>query len=174
MVEFSSESSSESIERHVEEADVVESALRIVVQKHEEQHDAKKEKHKVTVRDHKDPFNEKENDAIKQIKKEVGGEYKRATAESTTKTAGLYQRASAEEGGGYEQHGHREEASCTCGWRATPQDAMKEFLGAGKVETGVKYESSAGKAGYSSKHQGLEGMAMSYSSPLEQNQMVYQ
>ncbi len=171
------------IEQHVREADVMDNALRVVAKRHEEQH--KEGEHHVTIKGEGDRFNEKEEEAIEQIKKEVdkdiAGEYRRATAESAMRSEGLYKRGGEAGGGGgegsgdYKQHGHREEASCSCGWRATPQDAMKEFFRAGKVETGVKYETSGGKPGVGyHKEDKLEDITEGYQSPIESGQFVYQ
>ena len=171
MVQFTSftPEAEESIDQHVQDSDVGENALKIIAQKHQEQH--KDGKHKVRIKEDEDkPFSDKEESVIKKLSNHDEGKYKLASADEAS---GMYARG-AEGGGAYGHQGsHQSEASCTCGWRATPDGAIKELLSAGKVDTGVKYESDAGKISYSSQNNSLEGMANTYSSPLEQNQMNY-
>lgn len=169
MVQFSSGfEEAETIEKRVEEQDVAEQALRVVAQKHEEQH--MDGKHHVNVRELKDdkPFSEKEEAIIDKLKQKEESAYKRASVEQVT-GVGAYASGNASGGSG-EKYGHagshQSEASCTCGWRATPQDAMKEMFENQKIGTGVKYESSAGNASYNSHGAGLEGIAGAYQSPL--------
>jgi hypothetical protein len=167
---------SETIEEHVQAADVEESALRVAAQKHEDSHGD--DGNHVTISEESRPqLSEEEEQVISEIVKQDGKlddpEYKRIDAEQAS---GSYGSASADDaakyGGG---HGGHQEASCTCGWRADPGDAMKQMFGADKTATGVKYTSDSddgGAGGYNSKSS-IDDVAGGYSSPGDPGQGGY-
>jgi len=152
MVEFNTAN----IERLVEEDDVTDKALKIAAQKHEKEH--KKDGHQVKIIKEKEHFNENEENAIDQIKKMEGHpetkEYNIATAQG----ASSYSTADSSYGGHSE---HSSGAACTCGWIATPENAMKEFLQIKDSKNSKEQSTSA------YKKDDLEDVANTYSSPLE-------
>jgi hypothetical protein len=162
---------SETIEKHVSDEDVEEKALRIAAQKHEESH--KNGEHHTEVREKKSGLSKEEEHVIDEIKKQTDNKddkYTRATAEQANAT---YGRATADEkGSGYGGHNHGSvEASCTCGWRSTPHEAMNDMLHLdGGKKGGMKYEAHTAGIKYN-ESTSLEDMTSGgYSSPMDNMQ----
>ncbi len=161
---------SETIEQHVEEEDVEEKALRIAAQRHEESH--KNGEHHTEVKESKGGLSKQEEHVLDEIKKqteEKDHKYARLSAEQAA--TGAYGRISEEKAGGTYGHSHASrEASCSCGWRATPSEAMESFLGQNnKGETGTKYSPHTAGISYN-KNESLEDITHSYSSPMDNMQ----
>lgn len=187
MVEFSSAEEEEQhsqkkvskggIEEHLGEEDVAEQALRIAAEQHERQHRAKHEDHHVQVRKQDKLISESEERVIEEIKKQDKPKdhgYKLATAES----AGVYGRQDGEGSSSYGKSHTHSEAACSCGWRATPEHAMNEFM---QTQQDKKKGSSQyaagdhdGPSGVYGKQETLEGMAHGYQSSFDENGPAYQ
>ncbi|MBI4153342.1 hypothetical protein HY497_02365 [Candidatus Woesearchaeota archaeon] len=165
-----------SIDEHLGEEDVAEQALRIAVEQHQRQHHTKGEDHHVHIRKQDKLISEDEERVIDEIKKQDHPKdeaYKRATAESAS---GAYGRA---DGGSYGGHTHSE-ASCSCGWRATPEHAMNEFMQTqqDKKKKGTSQYAAGdddGPGGVYGKAETLEGIAHGYQSSMSDgNSPTYQ
>ncbi len=166
------------IEAHVQEGDVAEQALRIAVEQHERQHQSKGEEHHVKIRKQDKLISEDEERVIEEIKKHDKPKdhgYKLATAESASSA---YGRSGGEGEGKYGGHTHSE-ASCSCGWRATPENAMNEFMQTqqDKKKKGSSQYAAGGddKPGdVYGKHDTLEGIAHGYQSSFDEHGPAYQ
>ena len=162
--------SSETIEQHVSDEDVEEKALRIAAQKHEESH--KNGEHHTEIKESKSGLSKQEEHVIDEIKKQTeikDDKYARATAEQAVN--GTYGRINADEkGGGHYSHNHGAvEASCTCGWRSTPHEAMNEMLHLDKgTKGGMKYQAHTAGIKYN-ESDSLEDIT-GYSSPMDSMQ----
>jgi hypothetical protein len=152
------------IEEYIGEEDVSEQALRIAVAQHQRQHRVKKEDHHVEVRQKDNIISEDEERVIREISRHErkDAEYKIATAESAS---GSYGGINAAGEAAYGSHAHSAEASCTCGWRATPEHAMNEFMRTEqdkKKKGSSAYASDADEGTGTYGTQSLEGMTHGY------------
>ena len=154
----------ESIDARVGGEELGEQALRVMAHKHEQSH-GDDGNHVNIVEQHRG-LNEREEEVVERLKVQEHGDgtYKIATAEQAS--SANYGRLSSSDYG----HSHEQQfASCTCGWRATPEQAMHEMVTGDKADTtGLKYEPGAGKIKYQNDTSNtLEGVASEYSSPME-------